>query len=1069
MSATDQPGKDEFYESLLGDFLDESAQLLDRLNENLLKLDEWTQVSENLPEPRCHEDLLNDMFRAAHSLKGLSAMLGLQEINHLTHKVENVFDAARKGALRVTREVVNLLFEAVDRLAALIEALKEPNGEPVEYEGVLAKIHQVLKASGADRAQSTQADAERALAAIERGLQALDEPTHSPAEADAALGPVVPVGGQPPSGFAARLKAASPHPPAQGSRIEADFSKQGEQPAGTQAAPSGCLREQPVAATTGGAELSDPLAGIDDEAALPAKYIGIFIDEATETLDQLTELLLANERVGQKETVEQLMVLAHKWKGSAASVGLHRAAKLAHLMEDVLQGLLAQHALPNPWLTDTLLRTTDALRQFVETLRQGQPRTDHFGPVACELLAVQQAIPSQPSILPTPPEARKAEAQAQPSADPVCPLADSGTGNLSSFSCQVPPIVSPDWRQKVVAKLPEGARAIVGEVYFEKELPLVGLKGRLIYEKLCRLGEVCQCDPPPDRLEDAEQLEKFSFALLTEQPLALVENQLEIAGIRGKVLEIWPPQSSLGTPEGSAASLCGPASLAEQLGSAAQSSGSAEAAGASSSRRSAGVPPAGPSAEPPSGEATRPAETLRVDIERLDELMNLAGQLVLNKARFTRIGESLKGLLSARNPLQIFERISAALEAISQSSYREDKEPHKELQALRATVRRIHQEVVELGKELQVLPRARQAVYEFQEAVHQLDRVTDGLQQTVMQTRMVPIGPLFARFKRVVRDITRLNGKSARLVIIGEKTELDKRMIDELGDPLIHLVRNALDHGIEPPEVRESLGKPRQGTVTLEAFHRGNSIVIRVSDDGRGLDAEKILKKAMEKGLVSPADAEKMSRQEIYQLIWQPGLSTAEKVTEISGRGMGMDIVWAKISELNGSVEIDSTPGLGTTMTIKLPLTLAILPSLMIQIDGETFALPIEAVGEIVHLKGSDMYTIQGRWVARVRNTVISVVHLRDLFRWNQPSANQTGKSEQTTLVILGDTGRQIGLAVDGVLGEEDVVIKSISENYHNVPGLAGASILGDGRVALILDVSALVEMASGRHSASSC
>jgi len=695
---------------------------------------------------------------------------------------------------------------------------------------------------------------------------------------------------------------------------------------------------------------------------------------------------------------------------------------------------------------------------------------------------------------------------AQMGADSQALLASCPAPRVAPTECSM---LSPEWRQKVISKIPEGARAVLGEVYFEANLPLLGLKGKLIYEKLCRLGELCQFDPPPESLEEAEEFEKICFALLTEHALAAVESQLEIAGVRKRVLESWPPESSATGPPALETKMPHPPFQADGNQSAVRTGGteatraaestalpgagttSREATASRSSQTApqetvprpnrvspeeAGSTPSPSSVGAVAAEAAKPTETLRVDIERLDELMNLAGQLVINKARFNRIGDNLKALLSSRNPLQMLERISAALEAmgqnnqsLGQSSLIQAKDARRELEALRATARRIHQELKELSKELHVLPRARQAVYELQEAVHQLDRVTDGLQQTVMQTRMVPIGPLFTRFKRVVRDITRLNGKSARLVILGEKTELDKRMIDELGDPLIHLVRNALDHGIEPPEVREALGKPRQGTVTLEAFHRGNSIVIRVSDDGRGLDAEKILRKAIEKGLVSPADGEKMTRQQIYQLIWQPGLSTAEKVTEISGRGMGMDIVLAKISELNGTVEIDSTPGVGTTMTIKLPLTLAILPSLMIQIDGDTFALPIEAVAEIVHPKRSDIYTIQGRWVARVRNAVISVIHLRDLFTWNQPAAQTNEKSDQTTLVILGEAGRQIGLAVDEVLGEEDVVIKSISENYQNVPGLAGASILGDGRVALILDVTALVEMASGRHAVGSC
>lgn len=1061
MSPSETPVRDEFYESLLGDFLDESAQLLDRLNENLLKLDEWVQAYEGQTPPRCDEELLHEMFRAAHSLKGLSAMLGLQDINQLTHKVENVFDAARKDQLPVTRDVVNLIFEAVDRLGALVAALKDPNAEPVAYEEVLEKIHQLLSACGAERGASTQADAERALAALEQGVQALGDAMGAPSgPADAS-----------PSG-----ESSSAQTPIAASAGPESGAESGEQPAPAPMAPA------PSSAAEETGETVDPLQGIEDEPNLPTKYVGIFIDEADQTLDQLTEILLATEGAGQRETIEKLLVLSHQLKGSAASIGLHRAAKLSHLMEDGLQDLLANNLLLNPPLTDALLRCTDALRQFIQTLREGRPRTEHFGQAVRELLAAQQAAHpgganssggggessrqmggssgSSPSASGSASAGAPAQGGSSPRPASRASQDAAPSGGPSTDS------VSPAWRKQVTAKIPEGVRAIIGEVYFEAHLPLVGLKGRLIYEKLIRQGEVCQFDPSPETLDEAEELEKVSFALLTEQPISAIQTQLQIAGVDRMAMETWPPQTETPTSAPIAPNSTKSAETARPVSRA--SAGAS--AGSSVAGKSSGGPASAPSSsEPSSAEAAKPTETLRVDIERLDQLMNLAGQLVINKARFSRLNDALKGVLSGKNPLQVLERISVALEALGQANGAETLDAHIQVEGFRAAVRRLLPDLEDLHKELQILPRVRQAVYELQEAVHQLDRVTDGLQQTVMQTRMVPIGPLFTRFKRVVRDITRLSGKSAQLVILGEKTELDKRMIDELGDPLIHLVRNAVDHGIEPPEVRESLGKPRQGTVTLEAFHRGNNIVIRISDDGRGLDADKILRKAIEKGLVTPADAEKMTRQQIYQLIWQPGLSTAEKVTEVSGRGMGMDIVLSKISDLNGTVEIDSTPGVGTTMTIKLPLTLAILPSLMIQIDGDTFALPIEAVVEIVHLDKSNMYTIQGEWTARVRDAVISVVHLSDVFTWNQAAAAPTEKSDQTTLVILGDAGRQIGLAVDHVLGEEDVVIKSISENYRNVPGIAGASILGDGRVALILDVIALVEMASGRHSVSSC
>jgi two-component system chemotaxis sensor kinase CheA len=284
------------------------------------------------------------------------------------------------------------------------------------------------------------------------------------------------------------------------------------------------------------------------------------------------------------------------------------------------------------------------------------------------------------------------------------------------------------------------------------------------------------------------------------------------------------------------------------------------------------------------------------------------------------------------------------------------------------------------------------------------------------------------------------------------------------------MVRNSADHGIELPEVREAAGKPRRGSVALEALHRGNSIVIRISDDGQGLNTDRIVRKCVEKGILTEADAEKMTPRQVHQMIWEPGMSTAEKVTGVSGRGMGMDIVKSKIEGLNGAVDIESTPGRGTTMTIKLPVTLAILPSLMVDIGGDVFAMPMEAVTEIVSVGTDRVTTVRGQQMATVRGRVISLVRLDDMLSFHRADSDADAlRSKDNTLVIVGEAGREVGLAVDRVVGEEDVVIKSIAENYKNVPGIAGASILGDGRISLILDIPALIEIVATKAANATC
>ena len=376
------------------------------------------------------------------------------------------------------------------------------------------------------------------------------------------------------------------------------------------------------------------------------------------------------------------------------------------------------------------------------------------------------------------------------------------------------------------------------------------------------------------------------------------------------------------------------------------------------------------------------------------------------------------------------------------------------------------------------------------EAIDQLDRLSDAIRRGVMRVRMAPIGPLLNRYHRVVRDLTRGSGKQVRLEIHGEKTELDKRMIDELADPLLQIVRNALDHGIELPEARAAAGKPPEGLLSIQASHRGNGVLIQVRDDGAGLNLDRLREKAVEKGVAAAAEAAAMTPTQLQALIWKPGMSTAQKVTEVSGRGVGLDIVRTNIEFLHGTVEVASTPGQGTTFSIRLPLTLAILRCLMIEFGGETFAIPTELVKEIVgrgengdspHLPErpggcfAQMGTVPvfpplGGTVVRLRQHVLATMRLDEVLCWqgncirHAPCTGDCGtQSAPNTLVIVGERGHDVGLMVDRVLGQEDVVIKSLAENYRDVPGIAGATILGDGRVALILDVPALLSLSLAR------
>ncbi len=314
---------------------------------------------------------------------------------------------------------------------------------------------------------------------------------------------------------------------------------------------------------------------------------------------------------------------------------------------------------------------------------------------------------------------------------------------------------------------------------------------------------------------------------------------------------------------------------------------------------------------------------------------------------------------------------------------------------------------------------------------------------------MVPIGPLFERFRRVIRDLSIASGKEVNLRIGGEKTELDKRMIDELSDPLIHMVRNAVDHGLEPPDQREAAGKPRAGTVNLLASHRGNSVVITVGDDGRGIDCERVRKKVVAKGLLDEHAARELTDRELIAYIWHPGLSTAETITEVSGRGVGMDIVKARIENLNGAVDVRSVLGQGTTFTIRLPLTLAIMSSLLVRIYDETYAIPLDHIEEIVEVRPDQVYRVQGRPAIEIRKRIVTLASLGDVFHWGgRPHpASRNGKAggssyagdprEKRTVVVVQDGEITIGLVVDELIGMQEVVLKSLEKNYRSIPGLS--------------------------------
>ncbi len=342
----------------------------------------------------------------------------------------------------------------------------------------------------------------------------------------------------------------------------------------------------------------------------------------------------------------------------------------------------------------------------------------------------------------------------------------------------------------------------------------------------------------------------------------------------------------------------------------------------------------------------------------------------------------------------------------------------------------------------------------------QVDFITTELQAAVMHTRMVQIGRVFNKFPRVVRDLAKEFDKQIDLVIEGQETEVDKSLIEEISDPLVHLIRNASDHGVETPEVRRAQGKPERGTIRLTAAHEGNHIVIRVEDDGAGIDPEKIKAHAISKGLITRKEADEMKAQNVFDLIFAPGFSTAKTVSQVSGRGVGMDVVKTNITRLNGAIQIDSKIGEGTRFTLKLPLTLAIIQSLLVHVGKETFAIPLHSVLEVVGLKDGDVQTIRGREVIRLREQVLPLVRIGQTLNVKDAHLDDS----RSYAVIVGIAHHRLGLIVDDLVGQKEIVIKPLGSFLKKTPAVAGSTILGDGRVIMILDMAEIVRMENSRR-----
>ncbi|XQC87108.1 chemotaxis protein CheA [Pseudomonas aeruginosa] len=735
-----------------------------------------------------------------------------------------------------------------------------------------------------------------------------------------------------------------------------------------------------------------------------------FLVEAGEILEQLSEQLVELEsRPDDMDLLNAIFRGFHTVKGGAGFLQLNALVECCHIAENVFDILRKGERRVSSELMDVVLQALDTVNAMFDQVREQSeptPATPELLAALARLAEPEGAEPAEPVQAPP-----AAVPPAEPAAPPEAP-AQSASSDITDdeFEQLLDALQGDEAPASAVAEAPAApAGDEISDAEFEALLDQLHGKGKFV-------PPAVSAEPAQVPAEAVEPAAAAAGDDISDDEFEALLDELHGKGKFGDVPEAaGPPAAPAAAAPAAAPAEQGKApaaaggdeisddefeSLLDELHGKGKFNGASEAvaAAAAAAKNLAAKSPAAKPVAPAKAAAARPAApdrpaaseaetTVRVDTARLDEIMNMVGELVLVRNRLVRLG------------------LNSGDEAMAK-------------------------------------------------AVANLDVVTGDLQMSVMKTRMQPIKKVFGRFPRLVRDLARNMKKEINLELVGEETDLDKNLVEALADPLVHLVRNAVDHGIESPEEREAAGKPRVGQVVLSAEQEGDHILLMITDDGKGMDAEVLRNKAVEKGLLERDAADRLTDLECYNLIFAPGFSTKTEISDVSGRGVGMDVVKTKISQLNGTVNVFSQKGAGSKIVIKVPLTLAIMPTLMVMLGSQAFAFPLVNVNEIFHLDLSRTNVVDGQEVVIVRDKALPLFYLK---RWLVPSAAHEEQGEGHVVILSVGTQR-IGFVVDQLVGQEEVVIKPLGKMLQGTPGMAGATITGDGRIALILDVPSMLK-----------
>lgn len=828
-----------------------------------------------------------------------------------------------------------------------------------------------------------------------------------------------------------------------------------------------------------------------------------FFAEAEQQVEVLeSNILVIENDPSNHDAIDEIFRAAHTLKGGSATVEMTELATFCHDVEDLLDALRSGTVTVSEEIVDVLLTAIDTIKAMLEARSSGSVYQESVEGLVSKIksyipakAAKKSAPPKMPSSLLGAAKASQAQVAAPSSSASAQTSANasavaSSTASSASSANQMPPVppLSADEYNELKEATPENQKLWYINVTFDESNPMNSVGGIQVFAALKNCGSVLKTIPDFEVLyEDefhpqvvyyiatassAEELEDCSY--LDDVTLAtdahLVEDP-ELASQKAKTQTASSvSQSQQVQPSGANSIQISPSELKvaensvpvtpENSAQASQSSAaqsSAQEAQSQEAKSAQTVPATNANVQqakktlPPTGHAVNQAGSiLRVDSKRVDNLMNLVSETVITKAAFNQNGLHMADLQVRLQNLN--------------ASYK-DKQ-HKLLDLL--------PKLIESAKNGESVKEIRQKISEeygdmttwfdsfendfkasstkYRATTQNLGRITSELQEGVMKIRMVPIGTIFNRFPRVVRDLSKDLNRKVNLIIEGEDTELDKTVVDDLLDPIMHCVRNSVDHGIETPDVRKALGKDETGTLILRATNEGNMIVIDVIDDGSGINVEKVKEKAIKKGLISPNKV--LTNQDAYDLIFLPGFSTSDKISNVSGRGVGLDVVKTMIEKLKGTISVTSEKDKGSRFSIRLPLTLAIIQGLLVRVGKEVYSIPIANVIESQRVKRNSISTIDNYEVLNVRNEVISILRLNRLF-----NIKKHDDGEYCFIVIVGSQEKKIGVMVDALIGEEDVVIKPLHDQFTSSPGIAGATVLGDGSISLIIDVSQLLEL----------